>query len=275
MKKILVATDLSNASKPALRLAIQLSSLNGYGLTFFHSYHILRPTSWSDIAFVSFEKSESTKITRKLRSFVNNVYKSMGIEMPAAVCIATPGLYPDKEIMKYASTFNYEIICVGRKGSGKTANLFGSMTTRLIQKSEIPVLIVPEKYRRASISNIIYLSDLVDVENELKEVTAFADPLNAKVELLHFEDKYTEDASWLNSAKDNVKKLKVKAHYEQFDYSKRTIEIINEFVKRKKCSMLIMFTFKKRNMFEKIFMPSVSADFASTVSVPMLVLKQY
>lgn len=45
MNKILITTDFSSNSKAGLRFAIQMASQHNYSLTFFHSYHLLRPTN--------------------------------------------------------------------------------------------------------------------------------------------------------------------------------------------------------------------------------------
>ena len=276
MKKILVTTDLSSNSKSALRFAIQLASQNGYSLTFFHSYHILRPTSWSNASYVSFEKSESTQIVRKLHKFVAELYKSLGLALAEPHCVAKSGTYVDREIMNYANEHHYDFICISRRGHGKTTSLFGSNTSSLIKKSKVPVIAVPDNYKRARISAITYLSDLVNLDNELKKVSGFTEPLDAKVEMLHFKVPvdYLANASQLNSIKEKLAKYGVNAHYETLDYEKTLIENIIKVIKRSRPSMLIMFTDQKRTLFEKIFMSSISAEFSSMTKIPLLIFNK-
>lgn len=276
MKKILVTTDLSDNSKSALRFAIQLASQNGYSLTFFHVYHILRPTSWSDTSFVSFEKSESTQIANKLNKFVADLYKSLGIAAETSQCVAKSGAYPDREIMNYASEHNYSFICISRKGHGKTSRLFGTNISSLIKKSKVPVIAVPDNYKKTNISTVIYLSDLLRLDNELKKVSAFTAPLNAKVEMLHFKVPvdYLVKASQFESIKDKLASYGVSAHYETLNYERTLIENISKIIDRSKPSVLVMFTDQKRTLFEKIFLSSISAEFSSMVKCPLVVFNK-
>ena len=276
MKKILVTTDLSSNSKSAIRFAIQLASQTGFSLTFFHSYHILRPTSWSNASFVPFEKSESTQITRKLHKLVNQVYQSLGLAGEEPHCVAKSGAYADSEIMKYAGEHNYDFICISRKGHGKTTRLFGSNTSSLIKKSKVPVITVPNNYKRARISAVTYLSDLANLDKELKKVSGFTQPLDAKVEMLHFKVPvdYMANANQLSSIQNKLSKYGVNAHYEPLNYENTLIENILNVIKRSRPSVLIMFTDQKRTLFEKIFMSSISAEFSSMTKIPLLIFNK-
>jgi len=276
MKKILVTTDLSTNSRAALRFAIQLASQSGYSLTFFHSYRILRPTGWSEASFVSFEKSESTQIAKKLRKLVAETYKSMRIPIGQPECVAKNGIYSDQEIMDYASKHSYDFICISRKGHGKTQRLFGSKVSSLIKKSKVPVIAIPDTYKRTSITGITYLSDLSNLDHELKKVTDLTNSLGAKVELLHFKIPvdYMTNLAQLNAIKDKLEKFKVSAHYETLDYETTLIENINKTINRSKPSLLIMFTNQKRSLFEKIFLSSISAELSSMTKIPLLVFNK-
>ena len=143
MKKILVTTDFSSNSKAGLRFAIQLASQDDYKLTFFHSYHIMRPTGWSEKVFESFEKSESEKIKRKLCRFVDSVYKSMGVTPINTEYVIRHSFITDGNIIQYAANNKFSYICISRRGSAKHKRIFGTNTSNLIDQSEVPVIAVP------------------------------------------------------------------------------------------------------------------------------------
>ena len=75
MKKVLVTTDLSKNAKAGLRFAIQWATQSPVALTFFYSYHLMKPTSWSHAAFATYQKSEAAKNQKKLDQYVNSIYK--------------------------------------------------------------------------------------------------------------------------------------------------------------------------------------------------------
>lgn len=261
MKTILVTTDFSAFSKAAIRFAIQLAAQGKYKLIFFHSYQILRPTIWSESVFLSFERSESIKITRRLYKLVNDVYKSLGIPSPELQCVAKTGVYADRNIMDYASKCHYDFICISRRGGGRTAELFGSNISRLITKSTIPVIAVPSSYRRAPIVNISFPSDLSNLDYELEKVISFNETLGAKVDLLHFKfaADYITNGIQLNLIKRKLEENNIGTQYE---------------LKRSRPSMLIMFTDQHRSLFERIFMSSISAEFSLVSKVPLLVFSK-
>src|SRR4030066_380837 len=101
MKKVLVTTDLSKNAKAGLRFAIQLATQVPVALTFFYSYHLMKPTSWSDTVFTAFQK------------------------------------------------------------------ILGTTTSSLVNFSTVPVIVVPNNYRTKSIKNLLYFSDLDDLDIEL------------------------------------------------------------------------------------------------------------
>ena len=49
----------------------------------------------------------------------------------------------------------------------------------------MPVIAVPENYILTSITSILLASDLIDYKKEVIKAVAFAEPLNATIELLH------------------------------------------------------------------------------------------
>jgi nucleotide-binding universal stress UspA family protein len=187
MKRMLVTTDLSVNSRSGLRFAIQLASQNNYKLTFFHVYHIMKPTKWNEMTLRSFENSEYTKIINKLQTFVGSLYDRSGTSKEESEYIAKSGVSTAQVIMQYAEENNYDYICISRKGIGMSSKFFGSSITKLINKSKVPVIAVPNNYKRTPIKKIMYASDLTNFDREIKRVTDFTGSLNVQVELLHYK----------------------------------------------------------------------------------------
>lgn len=276
MNKILATTDFSSNSKAALRFAIQLASQIDCKITFFHSYHIMRPTQWNEKVFVSYEYSESTKINKKLQQFIASIYKDLGINPTDLDCVAKSGVSTDRNIMDFAEQNNYTYICLSRKGDGKSNLLFGTNTTTLINKSKVPVIAVPQNYKIAKITKISYASDLFDVDNELKKVTSFTKHLDAKVELLHFKSPADEltDTDQLEKINKKLAAHHIDTHIENLDYEKTLIKNIDSVIKKTKPSMMIMFTQQKRTFFQKLFLSSISAEYSSVSKIPLLVFRK-
>lgn len=276
MEKILVTTDFSTNSKAGMRFAIQLATQHKFELTFFHSYYVMKPTSWNDATFVTYEKKEAGKIQKKLNQFVASVYKSIEIASKNIKCVVSSSVFTDSNISEYAFANKFSFICISTRGAGKLKKIFGTNTSSLINNSTVPVLAVPNNYRTGKIASILYASDLVNLESELKKVIAFAKPLKAKVELLHFNSPLDliSDSKIIETAVKKFSKHNVKLHLENVNPLNTLISNIESALQKSKPSMLIMFTRQNRSFFEKIFLSSNSSEYSFKAKVPLLVFNK-
>lgn len=276
MKKILVTTDFSANSKAGLRFAIQLASQMPIELTFFHSYHIAKPTSWGEKTFSTYENNEATKIKRKLDNFVNGVYDGMGVVPGKFHTVIRSSFITDSNIMKYAADNKFDFICISRRGSGKVKKIFGTNTSNLIIHSEVPVIAVPNTYRSTKVSSVLYASDLANLEEEIGQVVDFAKPLGAGIELLHLN--YPSDIEYNATIIENTirkfPKSHIKYRIENINLVYNLVTNIQSVIKKIKPSILVMFTDQNQGFFEKLFLSSSSAKFSLNTSVPLLVFKK-
>ena len=276
MKKILVTTDFSANSKAGLRFAIQLASQDNYELVFFHSYYVKKPTTWSDKVLVSFENSEATKIKSRLCLFVDTVYNSMGIKPLNYSCVIKSSFITDANIMEYALKNKFDFICISRRGNGKNKKIFGTNTSILISHSDVPVIAVPNTYRKNKLTTILYASDLANLENETLKVVDFAEPLKVKIELVHF--KFPSDLDTgpklISKAIEKFSNHNIKIHFDDFDFTENLVSNLDKEIRRLKPSMLVMFTQQNRSFFEKLFLSSSSAQYSLKAKVPLLVFKK-
>jgi nucleotide-binding universal stress UspA family protein len=276
MAKILVPTDFSSNSKAGLRFAIQLASQLEYELTFFHSYYTTNLTSMSVVEFADYEKKQADKIQKKLNQFVESVYREMDIISTNKKCVINSAVFADSNIREYAQKNKFDFICISNRGSGKLNKIFGTNTSSLISHSIVPIIAVPRNYRRSEIKSIIYASDLVNIESELKKVIEFSMPLKAKVEILHFNYS-SEIKTNKNTIDELVKKYSshnIKLHIENINLADSLISNVEAVIKRSKPSMMIMFTKQDRNFFDKIFLSSNSVSYSFNAKVPLLVFNK-
>lgn len=277
MNKILVTTDFSSNSKAGLRFAVQLASQCKCELVFFHSYNVAKPVSWKDEAFASFEKSEADKIQKKLNQFVASVYKSMKVSIPEnKKCVIKSSVFADTNIREYAQENEFNFICISTRGAGSIKRILGTNTSSLITYSDVPILAIPHSYRTNKITSILYASDLANLERELKKVVAFAKPLEAKVELLHFKYLSEIDAKEdvMNKAVKKFSEHSIKLHLENIDLVKDLVSNIEGAIKQSKPSIVVMFTQQNRSFFEKLFISSLSAEYSFNAKVPLLVFNK-
>ncbi|QEK50587.1 universal stress protein [Pedobacter aquae] len=274
MIKILVTTDFSANSKAAIRFAIKFATqYPEVSLTFFHSYHILKPTSYSDAKFEAYEKAQKENISKRLEKFVKDVYHAAGIKPSEINCVCRESVVAHSNIMNYAEHEGFNFIAIGTRGAGKIEKLFGTHTSYVISQSSIPVIAVPKTYRSRDIESVLYASDLINLDKELDQVIDFAKPIDAKIEVVHFGFP-SDIAKKVKLAEEKVKNhsdYPVEFHVQPSDFIKSLVDNIETAVKRSKPSMLVMFTDQKVSFFKKMLFSGNTEEFALNTRVPLLV----
>ncbi len=275
MKNILVTTDFSINSKAAIYFAIQLAKQTRVFITFFHSYHILKPTSFSEAKFEAYEKEQREKIAAHLEDFINDITKDSGISQDQFKCVIRESVVPDGNILNYAEYGGFDYICMGTRGAGKIEKIFGTNTSHVINKSEVPVIAVPKDYESKPITNFLYASDLFSFESDIEKILHLAQPLQAKVKVLNFS--FPSELEENKAIAERFQKLTdypIEIHIEENDFQHTLVENISIATEKFQPSLLVMFTNQNKSIFEKLLFSSNSEDVAFKTKVPLLIFKK-
>ncbi|MBW8523760.1 universal stress protein [Chryseobacterium chendengshani] len=278
MKKILVTTDFSEHSKAGLIFAMQLANQNNYHLTFLNVHHPLTPSAWDAVRMDDYEDEQKDMIRTKLLHFVEDVYKSSKIQTVPIEYVVEISVLPNACIIEYAKEHSFDYICISTRGAGKLEKIIGTIAANLINHSATPVIVVPYDYKISDIKSILYASDLDDYTNEILEVVVFAKALNASIELLHFTSK-SEENKHREEIEVKIEKLTdypIHIHIINKDPGVHLVDAIELAVENMQFSpsVLIMFTGRTKNWFERIFYSSNSAQYAFQTKVPLLVFNK-
>ncbi len=273
MQKILVTTDLLEDSKAGIQFAIQLAEQNEIQLTFFHAFYILKPTNWNEKDVNVFENEEENKLQKQLNEFVDDIYKEMNVVNENKRCVIDSSLATDSDIVDYAQSNNFDLICISTKGGGTFQRFFGTNTSNLITHSLIPVIAVPQNYYNAPITSILYASDLVNLAKELPQVVNFAKMFDANVNVLHINYATEPNSQKIAASKLISEYNNPKIHLNIVDagFTDSLITNIEAMIDDIRPSILIMFTEQHRNFFEKMFLASKAAGYSFNAKVPLLV----
>ncbi len=276
MLKLLVTTDFSNASKAGLRFAAQLAAQHPCALTFFHSYHKPIPTSWSEKKMETYKQQEAIKIQQALERFVAKVLQGQKTGTAPAKYVIAPSVFAEVNIMEYAAAKKFNFICISTRGAGKFKRVFGTNTGNLINNSTVPVIAVPHTYRRTRITRMMYASDLLNMQKELRKVMSIATPLHAKVELFHVTSPLEQaiDPKVIEIAAKKLASMDILVNIKNTDYGHTLVSTIKTAIAKIKPSMLIMFTEQNRTLFQKIFLPAKSTAYSFDAKIPVLVFNK-
>ncbi|MCQ6958767.1 universal stress protein [Mucilaginibacter aquariorum] len=276
MEKILVTTDQSANSKAAIRFAIALAKQRKAQLTVLHVYHLLKPFKWTEQQFAAYTEEFCQKTTSELTAFVAKIYHELKEPDMDYQLVLVSNMDVVEGIITYASQQGYAYICISTRGAGAVRKLFGTHTAKLISSSPVPVISVPRGYRLTPVKEVLYAADMTDYEVELKKVADFARPLHATVSMVHIS--YPYELLWDKAVAEDT--LRKKANYDinlltpPRDLVNALMEDLELIIKKRKPSLLVLFTHQTRSLFDKLFLPSNAETYSFHGKIPMLTYKK-
>ena len=163
------------------------------------------------------------------------------------------------------------------RGAGTLEKLFGTTTANLVSRSSVPVIAVPGAYRAATVTSVLYASDLSSLEPQLGLVIDFAKPLDATVELLHFSTpaEPVTDPEIIRMAVREFSDYAVDVQLVPLDQAASLMTNLASAIKATKPSMVIMFTNRDQGFFHQMFSGSNSVNYSFLTNVPLLVFSKH
>ena len=140
-QRILVATDFSPASTPALQQAVKLAGRDGALLLIAHAYQepgLVELSRAPARVYKEWEEKLREGCERKLRPLVEHARKE-GVEAQALLLKG----FADEAIVQAAKQHGVDLIVMGTHGRRGAARLFlGSVAARVIATAPCPVMTV-------------------------------------------------------------------------------------------------------------------------------------
>jgi universal stress protein A len=139
---ILCPVDFSDLSAPVLRLARELAEANHARLTLLH---VTDPLLDSAARAAGSEHTITEQTEAELGKLLAEVFPGVG--RPAMAVAVSLG-EPAEEILREAASRSADLIVMGTQGRGAAERFFmGSTATRVLQRTHIPVLVVPPLHK--------------------------------------------------------------------------------------------------------------------------------
>lgn len=189
MKKILVATDFSDAANNACRYAAALAQEFNASLHLLHVYMepapaIDVPVVWADtVEAVQKEKSA------QLAKVAADLTASYPVQVSTDVVLGFTG----DSIATQADKTDAELVVVGMKG-GKQSRFLGSNAITAIRKVALPVLVVPEGVTFAPLRRIVFSTDFTEAigAQAIDPLVQIAKLFGARLEIVHIQEEDQE-----------------------------------------------------------------------------------
>jgi|SRR5690242_17893279 nucleotide-binding universal stress UspA family protein len=275
--RILVPTDFSSTAERAFRLAAEIASKSKGSIIFLHINEKEEiPYFQTREERQEYKQQLEYKQLKRLQRLKRKVVKPFMNVFVSTIVINPPVV---NKILQVAKENHIDLIVLGTQGaSGLKKTIVGSRASRVLEKSIIPVLVVPEKYDFKDPKEIVFATNY---HRKDKPALAFSISLsklfNAQVTVLHIQHLdlaerenahlFSNYAYFLqrtfNDANLKFKQIKSKN-------IQQTLEQIDEDFP---VDILVMVR-REKKFVEKIFLKSFTKNMACITTIPLLVLPQ-
>ena len=273
--KILIPTDFSKHSKLAIQYAVKMTIKLEAELILLHVVHMDIPpraavaTNVKNIedAMVDSAKQDCLQLIKDIKSDnkgkINLSYKIV------------KGYPFESVVANFAHHNDFSLIIMGTKGaSGLKKILMGSNASAIINNCEIPVITVPEFARFKSLKNIVYATDMANLNAEMNSLVPLVKLFDGTVHILHVMSPSSETKidknKIINDLISKINHPKITFHILLND---DIAEGIDEYLAETKADMLVMFT-HNLSFFERLFGKSVTRKMAFQSWIPLLTMKK-
>ncbi|MGZ8517707.1 MAG: universal stress protein [Chitinophagaceae bacterium] len=275
MKTILVPTDFSPNANKALDFAVGIAKPASAKIIIIHACDLL------DITFkdqVKIEQEYNQKIIDESAAKLKLLEES--IEEAEQLVVETQiykGLVMDT-ILLAASEHKPDLVIMGTLGnSGLKEKIYGSKTSGVIGKINVPVLAIPLLSEWTKPSTILLAVNHFDQDIAVTEpLFDLAGLFNARVRVVLFTDKLSPDYSLQEQDLLNYE-AKLNSRYKNISvYAKhlegyKFAETIENYISEEDIDILAMMT-HKRNFLESLFNRSLTRKMSYHIRVPLLAL---
>jgi nucleotide-binding universal stress UspA family protein len=287
MKKILVPVDFSGYTEIACTYALEIADKEGAVIRLFHTYSdqfIIADSSFPDAIDMSTMYNEEL-----LKEVFHQSEKKMdalkaGLEEKArkqtkkdiVFQITLVGGEIVSELHELCKEFHPDIVVMGTRGTGKTLNQWGRVSTHIINHSRVPVLTVPEIKKFKGFQKIMLAEDLSGkTEDLIRKIFSMFSDFQFHIECIHFlikENEHEEDEKMESLHKTFEKEEK--SGIISFKIVKATEEkqtAINKVIESQ-CIDMIVFQPHKHNLFYNLFTHKITKKNLQATNVPLLAL---
>lgn len=273
MKTLLVTTDLSANSKSAIKFAVQFAMQTNAQLIFYYVADVTKPTSWTDSHYANYQKEMSDRYRPQIQKIVED---AVGSTLRNAVYAVGMSLNVVEEIIRAAKSYRADFICMSTRGAGKVKKLFGTNASAIITTSPIPVIVVPKRYKPEAIKNIFFACDFANVDQEMKQVKAFAEDLKANVDVYHFDYMIDlpETKARLQKKAEKYSGKRIEFHFHKQQIEDSLDEHLQKFIKTEKPSLVVLFTKQDRKWYDRLLLPSEATEMSFHLNLPLLTYKK-
>ena len=286
VQRILVPIDFSDYSVNACRYAIGLAEKLNAEIKLMHVYYnpVVNSMPLTDTYYYQVNMDEiireiEVRAKENMEKFYGDLKEKIEIDNIQDVKLdyyLVRGIASD-EIIAKSKDYKPDVIIIGTRGQGEKENdLIGSVTSKIIEDTKVPVLVIPEDslYEGISTVNIMYATDFEESDfKAMKKLMYIMSPLDIKLYCVHVGS--IEGRAWDKAKMDGLKE-KLYALYSDYEIECTVIEEedflkgVQSFIREKNIDIISLVT-HKRSLLSKLLNPSMARKVLFHTNIPFLV----
>ncbi len=290
-KDILVPVDFSDYSWKATKLAFNMAGAFQTKVVLFNSFidttkehsmleNILitdkKPKEKTLQMLVDEKKEEASHLKAQIEAAI----KTEELPNVKYEFVLNQGV-PEDEILEYSRREKPALIIMGTRGRNKKdAELIGSVTAEIIERSKVPVLTVPENASLSSMEDIHHIAYATRFEDaDLKAFDKLMDilkPFHFKVHFIHFgKEEDEEEGIWSEIKLSGIKDYFTKTYPgQEIEYNllkgDNIVATLDRFVQDYKIDVVSLNS-HRRSLFVRLFNPSFAKRMVFHTDTTLLV----
>lgn len=275
MKRILVPVDFSPTSTKAFRFAVDIASKSGGSVLLYHLYTAAKESKSELVTSVG-ERSKQIALAclKKLKRLKNQVMKETS-EVPVSTIIGRSPVVSN--ILKYAEKRHIDLIVMGTQGaSGLKKISMGSNASQVMEKSEIPVLLVPEKFQWKLPEHIVITTAFKRTDrNALSVAFEFIRLYGALVTIVNLEkpnQSYPAEEDHFETYAVSLRKEYAEAKIKFLRLKTKSFAKTMETLHNEIPFDLMIMARRKLSFLDRFFQKSFTKEMACVTTQPLLVI---
>lgn len=285
MKKILVPVDFSGHTDITCRYALEFAKVFGAEIKLFHTYFdqiIIADTSFPDTLDMSTIYNEelmkeifrqAERNMEELEEKVKNIIKKENLADITVTSTVTGGEL-EHELKSICTEFHPDLVVMGTTGKGNNLNIWGKVSSFIIDYAKVPVITVPEIKSFHGFGTIMFAADLS--EGNAETISGLMDlfsVFSARIFVVHFitkakpGDAYTRmKALQMKFGKEEKTNL---ISFEVFEVAEDNQAAVDQFVAANKIEM-IAFQPHRHSLLYMFFTKNITKKNLFATNVPLL-----
>jgi len=276
IKRIILPTDFSDTSQNAFRYALQLADKTKATIDLIHV--IFPEYAGLDLPVISAEGTQShiSAARAAMEAFVE--YGLAQLQLTKTL-EHVPQIHSDVEvggpsgvIARLAERDEASLIVMGTKGEhGLLEKTFGSVTTEVLRRSKVPVLVVPEDATYSEIRQVAYASELKEEDAwHIWGAMKLLEEFEPSWHLIYIQTPDSETPKETLEELSHLMKGELNLH--QLG-STSVLEGLEDFARHREVDLLVMLS-RHESIWKRLFYRSKTRQMAYQSQVPLLVVHE-